>query len=276
MISCPPTYCLGIEIDHELVAVNLAGVVEHGGQVDVLAGHGAAARVLDPRPGLEILEVAVAAREVGERLVVGARRVGRQPERALDLLGLDLALVQARRVVALVDLHLALPGEHDRLVALADVLARRRLHVDDAEVRAAGAGLDAEHARLDLDRVADVDRRAEAHVDVLEVGAGVLRDVLDGLAEGDQHDDAGGTHQPGVAVGARVAGVLRERVRGHRELGEGGEEALGDGLAALVPEHLPGHEVLQEVAGLLAKDALGSAHGSCLWAGESSSRSALR
>src|SRR5262249_35119940 len=57
------------------------------------------------------------------------------------------------------------------------------------------------------------------------------------------------------AVGARVAGVLRERVRGHRELGEGREEPLGQRLAALVAEDLPGPEVLEEIAGLLADAA---------------------
>ena len=130
-----------------------------------------------------------------------------------------------------------------------------------------------EHPGLDLDGVADVDRRAEAHVDVLEVRARVLRDVLDRLAEGDEHREAGGTHEPLVAVGARVARVLRERVRRHRELREGREQALGDGLPALVSEHLAGHEVLEEVAGLLAEDARVAGHGSLLdWGGESSSR----
>ena len=113
-------------------------------------------------------------------------------------------------------------------------------------------GLTDEDLRLDLDRVADVDRRAEAHVDVLEVGARVLGDVLDGLAERDEHREPGRHDEPLEAVRARIARVLRERVRGHRELGEGGEQALGDRLAALVAEDLTRAEVLEEVAGLLA------------------------
>ena len=38
--------------------------------------------------------------------------------------------------------------------------------------------------------VADVDRRAEAHVDVLEIGTGVLADVFDRLREHDVHHQA--------------------------------------------------------------------------------------
>src|SRR5439155_17678381 len=45
-----------------------------------------------------------------------------------------------------------------------------------------------------------------------------------------------------------VAPVLGEGVGGEAEVREDGEEALGDRLAALVAEDLPGAEVLQEVA----------------------------
>jgi len=46
------------------------------------------------------------------------------------------------------------------------------------------------------------------------------------------------------AVGPRIARVLGQGVRRHGELGEGREEALGERLSALVPEELPGAEVL--------------------------------
>ncbi len=211
--------------------------------------------MLDARSRLEVLEPGVAVREVGQRAVVARGVVGRQPERAGHLVGRHLALVDRRPRILLVDLHLALPGGHHRLVRGAHVLAGGALHVDDAEVRPAAGDTHAQHLGLHLDGVADVERRAEAHVDVLEVGARVLGDVLDRLAEGDQHHQAGRAQQATEAVAARVARVLRQRVRGHRELGEGGEQALGDRLAALVAEHLAEPEVLEEVPGLLAQDA---------------------
>src|SRR5262245_26566937 len=270
--EAPADVARRVEVDHELVAVHLARVVEDGRQVDVLVGDGAPAGVLDQRAGLEVLEVGVGAREVRERLVPARGFVGWEPELALDAVGGGLPGVERCGLVPLVDLDLALPGEHDRLFARADVLAGRRLHVDDPEVRLARGGADPEHLRLYLDRVADVERGAEAHVDVLEVGAGVLRDVLDRLAEGHEHHEPGRADEALEAVGAGVARVLGERVRGHRELGEGREEALGQRLPALVPEYLPRPEILEEVAGLLADAAGGVGHrGGSSWARESSS-----
>src|SRR5439155_1108024 len=112
--------------------------------------------------------------------------------------------------------------------------ARRRLHAEDGRHR--------------LDRVTDADRRAEAHVDVLEVRAPVLGDVLHALAEDDVHHQAGWRDQAAEPVRLGVAPVLGEGVGGEAEVREDGEEALGDRLAALVAEDLPGAEVLQEVA----------------------------
>src|SRR5204862_5403845 len=57
--------------------------------------------------------------------------------------------------------------------------------------------------------------------------------------------------------GPGVARVLRQRIGGHREVGEDGEQPLGDRLAALVSEDLSGPEVVEEVAVLLADDRHG-------------------
>ena len=123
-------------------------------------------------------------------------------------IGLDLARVDLRRLGALVDLDLALPGHHHGLVRRAHVLAGRGLDVDDPEVGAVRRGPYTQGLRLHLDGVADVDGRTEAHVDVLEVGACVLGDVLDGLAEGHQHDQTRRADEAPEAVGAGVARVL--------------------------------------------------------------------
>jgi hypothetical protein len=198
---------------------------------------------------------------VAQLRVAVAARVRWQPQVAGDLGGLDLEALDLDRFVVLVDLDLALPGHHDRFVWRTDVLVGGRLHVDDPQVGPARRGPNAQNPGLDLDRVSHVDRRAEAHVDVLEVRASVLRDVLDRLREGDQHRQRGRAHQPLVAVGARVVRVLGQRVRAHREIAEDRQQAIGDGLAAVVPEHLPGAEVLEEVAGLLADDERAVRHG---------------
>jgi len=96
---------------------------------------------------------------------------------------------------------------------------------------------------------------AEAHVDVFEICSSVLGDVFHRLAEGHEHGEPGRADEPLVAVGSRVAGILGQRIRRHRELGEGREEAFGDGFAALVAEDLTGFEVFQKVASPLLEDA---------------------
>ena len=155
--------------------------------------------------------------------------------------------------VALPYLHLALEREHH----LASLVAAGGLHVHHAEHRVARRALHPEHARLGLERVAEVDRGAEAHVDVLEVRARVLGDVLHALAEHDQHHEAGRHDETLEAVRLRVASVLRERVRGHREVGEEREQPFGDRLPALVPVDVAGDEILEKMPALLPNDRHG-------------------
>ena len=76
-------------------------------------------------------------REMGEGRELFLAGVGRNHELAGDGVGGDLEALDRDRFVVLVDLDLALPGRDDRLVPLAEVLAGRRLDVDDPEIRAA-------------------------------------------------------------------------------------------------------------------------------------------
>ena len=73
----PADVSFRVLVDHVLVAVHLRGVVEHGGEGDVLAGHGAAARVLDGVAGVEVLEVGVAIAQVTQIGVGASLLVGR-------------------------------------------------------------------------------------------------------------------------------------------------------------------------------------------------------
>ena len=246
---------LGIPVDHLLVAVDLAGVVEDPGQLDVFVGDGAPARVFDARARFEVFEVGVRAGEVGQSGVVGLRVVVGEPEAAVHVLGFDLEALDVDRIVVLVDLDLALPRHHHGFVIGAEVLARRGLYVDDSEVGAARRGTHAKDARFDLDRVPDVDRGAVAHVDVLEVGARVFGDVFDGLAESRDHHEAGRADDVAVPVGPGVPRVLRQRVGCHREVREEGKESLGHGFAPLVAKYLSGTKVLEKISGFLANDA---------------------
>jgi hypothetical protein len=124
--------------------------------------------------------------------------------------------------------------------------------VDDATVGLFRGSTHAEHQRLGLDRVPDVHRDAEAHVDVLEVRAPVLGDVLDALAEDDVHHQARGRDEALEAVRPREPRVLRQGVRREREVREDGEKALGQRLPPAMPEHLAGLEMLDEISVLAA------------------------
>ena len=172
--------------------------------------------MLDRVTRVEILEVGIVVREVGERGIVRVLVVGRQHGAHLDGLRRDLACVQVGVGVLLEDLDLALIG-NDNLTGL---LPAHALHVHHPELRSARRGTHAEDGRLGLDGVAHVDRITETHVDVLEVGPGVLRDVLHRLAESYRHHQPGGYNQPAVAVDPGVAQVLVERIRGEREIRE--------------------------------------------------------
>jgi hypothetical protein len=237
-----------VPVDHRLVAVHLRRVVEHPREEDVLVGDDAAAGMLDRVARTEVLEVGVVVRQVSELRIGGAVPVGRNEGLDLDRLGLQLSGADLPGGIALEDLDLALVGNHE----LAGLLGAEALHVHDSPVGIPRRGRHAEHGRLDLDRVANMDRRPEAHVDVLEVGASVLRDVFDGLAERDRHDQPRGSHQPLEAVRLRVTQVLVQRVGRHREVGEVRQQSLVHGPASLVPEDLAHPEVLEKVPCLLS------------------------
>src|SRR5207247_4293196 len=132
-----------------------------------------------------------------------------------NLVRRHLTFRHGRVGVALPHLHLALVGEHD----LAVLVAPDGLDVHDAAVALARRRLYAEDRRLGLDRVAHAHRRAEAHVDVLEVGAPVLGDVLHALAEDDVHHQAGRGDQTAEPVGPGVATVTGEGVGRGAEIG---------------------------------------------------------
>jgi len=80
----------------------------------------------------------------------------------------------------------------------------------------------------------------------IRVGAGVLGDILDALAEDDGHRQSGGADEVGVSVALGVVAVLAERVGGHVEFGEGVEEPFGDRLPNLVAEGVADAEVFEE------------------------------
>jgi hypothetical protein len=210
--------------------------------------------VLEDVAGVEVLEVGVGAAQVRQGSVASGGIVRGQGERHGHVGGRDLTGRERGVDVPLPDLDLALEGQHH----LAVLVAARGLHVHDALVALARRALHAEHGRLRLERVAHAHRHAETHVDVLEVGACVLGDVLDALTEDDRHHHARLDDEPSEAVRLRVADVLREGVRRHREVGEDREQPLGDRLAALVPVGVARAEVLEEVPVLLADDRHGS------------------
>jgi len=135
------------------------------------------------------------------------------------------------------------------------------LDVNHPELRVAGRQFHAEHLRLHLNRVTDGDLRTEPHVDVLEVRTRVFRNVLDGLTEGDKHHKAGRHNQSRKAVRPCVARVLGQRIRRHRKLCEGAEQALGDRLPAFVTESLAETKFFEVMASNSSKDAGGIGHG---------------
>ena len=160
----------------------------------------------------------------------------------------QLAGLNRRRNIVLPDLDLAPQGQHNLLV----LIAAGGLDVHHPAVRVARRGAETDDAGLDLDRIADMDRHAKTHVLILEVGSGVLGNILDALAEDDVHDQARRGDQAAIAVAGGVAQVFGQRVGGHAELGEGVEQALGERLADLVTKVLPGAKVFQKIAAFLA------------------------
>ena len=60
----PTHVLLQIKVDHVLVAVNLAGVVENRGHRDVLVGDGSTPRMFDSAAGFEVFEITVRTRQV--------------------------------------------------------------------------------------------------------------------------------------------------------------------------------------------------------------------
>jgi hypothetical protein len=120
--------------------------------------------------------------------------------------------------------------------------------VHHAQLGAAPGGSHTQHGTLRLDGVADIDIRTEAHIDVLEIGASILRDVFHRLAEGHRHDEPRRHGHAGIAVQPCEVQVLVQRIGAEREVGEVGGQALGQGAAPLVPEYLTEPEILEEVA----------------------------
>jgi hypothetical protein len=162
--------------------------------------------------------------------------------------GLRFSRGDGGRRIVLPTLHLPLERQDDLTV----LVSTRGLHVHDTPVRLLRRATDAEHERLGLDRVSDVHRNAETHVDVLEIGATVLRDVLDALAEDDVHHQSRRCDQAPIPVCPGEPCVLRQGVGREREVREDREQALGQRLAPAVPEYLAGTKLLDEISVLPA------------------------
>ena len=229
---------LRVLVDHELVAVHLAGVVEHRREVDVLARHRAAARVLDAGARREVLEVAVRAREV--RQSTCSRAAGRRAAAT--------ARTRSRRASAspscssaagsrLNTCDLALPRRDHRLVGRADVLARGRLHVDDARDPSRVRERRTPSTFVSTSIVSPTYTGAPKRMSMYSRLVRAFSDTSSTVwLNATSIDEPRRADEALEAVRARVARVLRERVRRHRELGEGGEQPLGDRLPALVAE----------------------------------------
>ena len=128
------------------------------------------------------------------------------------------------------------------------LIAARGLDVDHAPVGLTRRGLDPDDGGLCLDGVTDVHRHAKAHGAVLQIGACVLGDVLDTLAEHEVQHQPRRCHQPAKPVALRIAQVLAERVGRHAELGESVEQPFSDGLADFMAEELANLEIFEKVA----------------------------
>ena len=162
----------------------------------------------EQRAGFEVFEVTVVTAEMSDVFVVGLGAILREPQVAFNLVGLDIKAFDDRVVITFENLYFAFEGQHDRFIGTADVFARGRLHVNDAEVRATRRSSNAKDLGFNFDGVTGINRCSESHVDVFEIRARVFRNVADGLTERDQHDQAGRADEITVAMGLRVASVF--------------------------------------------------------------------
>ena len=162
-----------------------------------------AAHMVDALARLVILP---AMRRAGRDIVVAAKlqprrhdQVGRHHRRR----GLRHDRRADRRLrIALVHHHPAHIVEHH----LALLVGAGRAHPDDA-ARLVGILAQAQHRRMRRQRVAGIDRHAPAELGIAEIGHGIERDVVHGLADHDME------HQQVVERRARQADRTRELVR---------------------------------------------------------------